>query len=176
LRLTKRYILNLDGQEMTAEIATEDGRVEIQLADDTGGPVDARPVLNGRAWSLRQDNRQYLVYLTALDGKGSVAATLAGRPVQMTALDELRALALADIEHHDGGGVLVADIPGLVVEIRAEVGQKVERGQPVIVVEAMKMQNELAAGISGVVSEIPVTAGQAVNPGDRLVVIEPEEA
>ncbi len=176
MRLTKRYILNLDGRELTAEIATEGDRVDIRIDDDASGAIDAHPVLGGRAWSLRDGNRHFLVYLTALDNKGTVAATLSGRPIQLTALDELHALALADIEHHDGGGVLVADIPGLVVEVRVEVGQKVERGQPVIVVEAMKMQNELAAGITGVVREIPVTAGQAVNPGDRLVVIEPEES
>ena len=47
-------------------------------------------------------------------------------------------------------------------------------GDPVIIVEAMKMQNEMCAAVSGTVASIPVAAGQAVNPGDPLIVIEPE--
>jgi len=48
----------------------------------------------------------------------------------------------------------------------------VQRGEPLIVVEAMKMQNELTAGISGKVAKVAVRVGQTVNPGDVLVVIE----
>jgi biotin carboxyl carrier protein len=44
----------------------------------------------------------------------------------------------------------------------------------VIVVEAMKMQNELCAGVAGTVADVPVTTGQSVNPGDVLVRIDPE--
>ncbi len=173
MRLKKRYILNLDGQETTAEITTDGDAVEMQVSEGPSGPVDARPVLGGRAWSLRQGHRQFLVYLTALDGRGKLAATVGGRPVAMTAVDELRAMALADIDHDEGNGVLTADIPGLVVELKVAEGQQVKRGQPVIVVEAMKMQNELAAGIDGTVEKIPVEPGQAVNPGDPLVIIAP---
>jgi biotin carboxyl carrier protein len=50
----------------------------------------------------------------------------------------------------------------------------VHQGEPVVVVEAMKMQNELTASTSGTVTEIPVSVGDSVNPGDSLVIIEPE--
>ncbi|NCQ35884.1 biotin/lipoyl-binding protein [bacterium] len=175
MRLTKRYTLTVDGVEISAEMASEDGRTEIRIADTEAGTLDARPVLGGRSWSLRLGDRHHLIHLTPLDGKGGMAATVNGRPVPMTVLDELRALALSEVEARDGGGVLVADIPGLVVEIKVKVGQRVAPGEPVIVVEAMKMQNELTAGIDGVVTEIPVVEGQAVNPGDALVLIEPQE-
>ncbi len=172
MRLKKRYILNLDGEDIVAEIATDKNGVEVQIADTPSGVMDVRRVLGGRAWSLRQGNRHFLVHLTSLDNKGTVAATLDGRPIRITALDELRAMVLGDSDRPDSGGILVADIPGLVVEIKVSKGQQVKRGDPVIVVEAMKMQNELGAGIDGTVKEIPVTEGQAVNPGDSLVIIE----
>ena len=89
----------------------------------------------------------------------------------------LAALALTtgcDKPVKTSGGTIAADIPGLVVEIKVTVGQQVKLGDPVVVVEAMKMQNELTAAVSGTVTAIPVNAGDPVNPGDPLVIIEPE--
>lgn len=172
MRLTKRFILTVGDQEITAELTRGDGPDTLRLADGEGRDLDARRVLGGKAWSVRSGNRHYLIHLTRGE-HGKVAATLDGRPVSLTVLDEMRALAMAEMAEQDSGGVLSADIPGLVVEIKVEPGQRVARGEPVIVVEAMKMQNELGAGIDGVVAEIPVAEGQAVNPGDTLVIIEP---
>ena len=105
---------------------------------------------------------------------GNVVATIDGRPIHLTVMDELKAQALESLGEVAGSGSIMADIPGLVVEVRVAEGQKVHQGEPVIVVEAMKMQNELCAQVAGVVAQIPVSAGEAVNPGDILVVIEPE--
>ncbi len=103
-----------------------------------------------------------------------MAATLEGRPVRLTVMDELRAQALESMGVAAGSGTIAADIPGLVLEVKVSEGQKVHQGEPVIVVEAMKMQNELCAGVTGTVTAVPVAPGQTVNPGDVLVVIEPE--
>ncbi|MFH1010307.1 MAG: biotin/lipoyl-containing protein [bacterium] len=65
-----------------------------------------------------------------------------------------------------------APMPGLVVKIEAKVGQNVTKGQGVIVVEAMKMENEVRAPDSGVVKEIRVKERQTVEKGEVLVVIE----
>lgn len=65
-----------------------------------------------------------------------------------------------------------APMPGLVVKIEAKVGQSVTRGQGVVVVEAMKMENEVRASDSGVVKEIRVKERQTVEKGEVLVVIE----
>ncbi|MBW2264453.1 MAG: biotin/lipoyl-binding protein, partial [Deltaproteobacteria bacterium] len=136
--------------------------------------VDAVPVLDGRALSLRVDGRMHLIHLSGRSDSGDLDATLNGRPLAMTVLDELHAMALESLGTAAGSGTLSADIPGVVVEVRVEEGQKVRRGEPMIVVEAMKMQNELIAGVSGTVTEIPVAVGQSVNPGDPLVIVEPE--
>jgi biotin carboxyl carrier protein len=65
-----------------------------------------------------------------------------------------------------------APMPGLIVKLEAHVGDSVKRGQGVVVVEAMKMENEVRAPDSGVVKEIRVREQQAVEKGEVLVVIE----
>jgi len=65
-----------------------------------------------------------------------------------------------------------APMPGLVIEIEVEVGEKIARGQGVIIVEAMKMENELKAAEGGVVREILVGKGQKVDQNELLMVVE----
>jgi 3-methylcrotonyl-CoA carboxylase alpha subunit len=72
-------------------------------------------------------------------------------------------------------GEIHAPMPGLVVEILAELGERVEAGRPLLVVEAMKMQNALPAPLSGRVTAIAVTAGTPVESGALLLTITPEE-
>jgi biotin carboxyl carrier protein len=73
--------------------------------------------------------------------------------------------------HAAGPQRVVAPMPGKVVRILATSGQTVAVRQPLVVVEAMKMENELRAQAAGVVSEIAVTEGQSVEAGALLVVI-----
>jgi biotin carboxyl carrier protein len=68
--------------------------------------------------------------------------------------------------------VLKAPMPGKVTLVEVTVGQTVAPGDGLIVLEAMKMENEFKAAVAGTVKEIRAQAGQAVNPGDVLVVIE----
>lgn len=72
-----------------------------------------------------------------------------------------------------GNGSLSSPMPGRIVTVLVEVGQTVKAGQPVVIVEAMKMENELAAPIDGEVQSIDVSADQAVDAGQRLLVIAP---
>ena len=65
-----------------------------------------------------------------------------------------------------------APMPGIVVQVLVQLGAKVTLGQPVVVVEAMKMENSIAATKAGVVAHIGVKQGQQVNGGDVLLVIE----
>ena len=63
-------------------------------------------------------------------------------------------------------------MPGRVVDVRVAAGDVVEAGQPLVVLEAMKMQNEIQADRAGTVERVHVAAGQAVEGGDPLVEIE----
>lgn len=68
-------------------------------------------------------------------------------------------------------GAVVAPIAGRIVLLKANVGQKIEKGECICVLEAMKMQNEVSAVEAGVVKEIRVSEGAIVNKGDVLAVI-----
>jgi glutaconyl-CoA decarboxylase len=67
---------------------------------------------------------------------------------------------------------LTAPMPGKILEIKVKVGDQVEAGQPIVILEAMKMENVMTAPASGIVKEIPIETGINVNQGDILVAIE----
>jgi acetyl-CoA/propionyl-CoA carboxylase biotin carboxyl carrier protein len=71
-----------------------------------------------------------------------------------------------------GSGNVSAPMQGTIVKVLVEVGASVEVGQPIVVLEAMKMENQINAEMSGTVREIRVAAGDAVGTGDILAVIE----
>jgi glutaconyl-CoA/methylmalonyl-CoA decarboxylase subunit gamma len=95
----------------------------------------------------------------------------AAEPVRQTATDKAAAPAAA--EPVPGAatrqGAIVAPIPGLIVEIKVRLGDKVQAGQSVAVMEAMKMENDLTTHVSGVVEEILVQKGAEVATGDVIL-------
>lgn len=174
MQMKKRYVLDIDGQRRHAMVAREGDDTSVRVDEGEVTPVNFHPVLNGKAISIRYGGRLHLVHLTGTDSRGTVEATIGGRPIKLTVMDELKAQALESLGSAAASGTIAADIPGLVVEVKVKTGQLVHQGEPVIVVEAMKMQNEMTAPVTGTVQDIPVEAGRTVNPGDVLVVIEPE--
>ncbi len=74
--------------------------------------------------------------------------------------------------HHHGVAQIVAPMPGKVVRVHVEAGAAVEKGAGVIVVEAMKMQNEMKSPRAGVLVSVNVKPGDTVNAGDVLAVLE----
>lgn len=74
--------------------------------------------------------------------------------------------------HADGLAEIKTAMPGKVVRVVCSVGDEIEKGSSVLVVEAMKMQNELKAPKSGIVKEIRVAEGSTVSAGDILATIE----
>ena len=74
-----------------------------------------------------------------------------------------------------GGGTITSSMPGSIVEIAVEVGQEVEEGQLILILEAMKMQNEMRAPIAGTVSEVTCSVGENVEANRTLVIISPLE-
>jgi len=69
------------------------------------------------------------------------------------------------------GRTLVAPLPGRIVKVAVKPGDRVEKGATLLIIEAMKMENEFRAGASGTIAEVRVEPGQAVNGGDVLIVI-----
>jgi propionyl-CoA carboxylase alpha chain len=71
-------------------------------------------------------------------------------------------------------GSLVAPMPGNVVRIGAERGERVRSGRPIVVLEAMKMEHQIAAPADGLVAELRVAVGDQVQAGDVLAIVDPE--
>jgi acetyl-CoA/propionyl-CoA carboxylase biotin carboxyl carrier protein len=72
-----------------------------------------------------------------------------------------------------GDGVVTAPMPGTVTVVRAQVGDRVQAGTPLLVVEAMKMEHVLTAPVAGTVAELGVTAGQSVRLDERVALVTP---
>ena len=72
-----------------------------------------------------------------------------------------------------GSGQVTVPMQGTIVKVMVEVGQAVEAGQAVVVLEAMKMENQISADVSGTVAEVKVSPGDTVGGGDTVVVITP---
>jgi acetyl-CoA/propionyl-CoA carboxylase biotin carboxyl carrier protein len=75
-----------------------------------------------------------------------------------------------------GDGAVTAPMPGTVTVVRAQEGDEVAAGTPLLVVEAMKMEHVLTAPVAGTVTELSVTAGQSVRLDERLAVVTPPAA
>jgi acetyl/propionyl-CoA carboxylase alpha subunit len=162
-----KYIAEIEGR--TIEITLENGRVEI------GGKIfDCDVHQGGRAehYSLILDGKSYQIWMEPV-GR-CMRVHLVGFDYEVCLEDErahrLRQLAAPEIAAHDAG-LITAPMPGLVVKILVEPGQQVAKGQGVILVEAMKMENEIRSPVAGVVKEVNVRPKQAVEKGEVLVVV-----
>jgi biotin carboxyl carrier protein len=92
-------------------------------------------------------------------------------PVTIFDPKRLRSAQTSD-RHHHGAAEIVSPMPGKVVRVLVTVGAEVQKGAGLIVVEAMKMQNEMKSPQTGVVVSIKVSPGDTVNAGDVLAVVE----
>jgi biotin carboxyl carrier protein len=113
-------------------------------------------------------------YALSMEGNTEhVRVTLAGHVYALTLEDERERAAHAAVRAADRGrGPLRAVMPGFVKELLVSAGETVEVGTPLLVLEAMKMQNEISAPASGVVQSIAVVPGQAVKAGDVFLTLE----
>lgn len=108
-------------------------------------------------------------------GKGhdGFDVNLHGRNYGVTIVDPKRLRSGQDAHgHHHGLAEITAPMPGKVVRVQIEAGAAVEKGSGLVVVEAMKMQNEMKSPRAGVVVSINVKPGDTVNAGDVLAVVE----
>ena len=177
-----RYIASLGDQRFSINV-TENGQQRQIEIDGVASAVDwlriGGAIAGGGAgrYSLLINQRSYEVVVRRLEaddeGGQRYEVLIEGQPYTVRLEDEReRALAsLAGGAHESGDASVKAPMPGLVVNIPVALGDAVERGQTVAVLEAMKMENDLSSPRSGVVKEIKVSQGQAVNQGQPLVIV-----
>lgn len=122
---------------------------------------------------LNHDGRSYALSIEG--GENDIGITLAGHFHEVRIEDEReRAAHAAERASGRGSGIVVSVMPGVVVEILVKPGDRVEKAAPLLILSAMKMQNEIGAPASGVVKELHVAPGQAVAAGAKLVTITPD--
>ncbi|GAC1403534.1 MAG: hypothetical protein NVSMB49_21140 [Ktedonobacteraceae bacterium] len=132
----------------------------------------------GGRYSLIIEGKSYEIFarrITKADSKGSETYEIyvAGQRFEVNVEDE-RAKLLADLVRSTsttGDATVQAPMPGLVVDVLLEQGATVTPGQTVVVLEAMKMENDLSSPIAGIIKEIRVNKGQTVDQGEVLVVV-----
>jgi biotin carboxyl carrier protein len=164
-----RYITNVDGKQFLVEIIDEkhvsvDGKVyEVNFESVSGQPV----------YSLIVDGKSHEGYTA--QGEDSWQVLLRGRLYQITVEDErekrLRSAAMSSVAE-TGEFHLRAPMPGLVVVVPVEEGQTVKRGQVLLILESMKMQNELKAPRDGTIGRVRIKAGETVEQKQILLSVQ----
>jgi biotin carboxyl carrier protein len=151
--------------ELKTPPASLEGSIEC-LVDGDPFAVDAR-VLRPGVMSLLIEGRQYNC---VLDGEELV---IDGRRIAFE-VDDPRSLAgrLRSVSGEAGPRPIKSPMPGRVVRVIVAAGGEVEEHQAVLVIEAMKMQNELKAPKAGRVTSIAVAVGDTVGAGDVLAIVE----
>lgn len=163
-----RVEVEIGSRVRVVTVETRDGNVVAAL---DGTPIDLEIVRVGPGrYSFRSKatGRQHEVRVSAA-GPGRHEVTVNGATLAATRLSGYR-------RARGGGGHgaarLVAPMPGKVVRVLVAAGDEVDARQGLVVVEAMKMENELRAGRAGRVREIAVVEGASVEAGALLVVLE----
>ncbi len=153
-----------------------DRRFEIEILRDgtltvNGEPrdIDFLEIAESRFSVIKDYRSSELVIEESASG---LQVLMDGRIYEVQVLDE-RALLMAN---RKGGiksktGEVVAPMPGLIIEVKVNVGDIVHEGQTLVILESMKMQNELKAAREGQVTSVAVSKGQTVDKGATLIVV-----
>lgn len=168
-----KYSVRVQGRVFAVEIDGEAPRYRINI-DGRPFQVDATNLGDDALLTMLLDNESLLAHTRLADVRqGLVDVSIAGKYRRLEVQDELTAVTQQGKSGERQGRVaLVAPMPGLVVALRVAPGDSVQAGTPMVVMEAMKMQNELVSEVDGVVREVRVQLHQAVESGTELVVIE----
>jgi biotin carboxyl carrier protein len=156
----------LNDEKHEIEIKRDGERVFARV-DDREYELEAAEV-EPNVFLLKHENRIYQIYVAP---NGIVNIGSAQLEIKLSDPKRLRGAAAAGAEA-DGRVEIKTAMPGKLVRVLTEVGAEIKHGEGVLVVEAMKMQNEMKSPKDGVVREIRFNEGATVNAGDVLAVIE----
>ena len=164
------YIATSGGREHRLDVRQDREGLHVRL-DDREYPVDLLRV-DPSLYSLLIGGRSYEI--DVLETEEALVVLVDGQPFQVEIQEEqqrhLRAAA-GKGETKTGKRIVTAPMPGKVVKLLVKPGDAVQPGDGVVVVEAMKMENEVHTPVSGVVEKIYVAEGDSVNPDEVLVVV-----
>jgi biotin carboxyl carrier protein len=165
----RREVL-VNGEKLTVQIHrnSHDWVYEVEERDAKGSAsiLPAEPdvysvLLNGKSYQAR-----------VIRSRGELQISIGGITHRVEIIDPREIRRGAGLAGTEGRQTLCAPMPGKVVKVLAKEGESVEPGQGIVVVEAMKMQNEMKALRGGTVISISAVEGATVNAGDVLAVVE----
>ncbi|HEY8832736.1 MAG TPA: biotin/lipoyl-containing protein [Gemmatimonadaceae bacterium] len=166
-----KYVVEVNGERKAVAVGSEGVSYEAalpqhsELSDIEGSPIRM----------LKIGTMVYRVVVQRRQGRGRYTLWIDGYRFEAEALDE-RTRAIRDVSAASAGPIgpapVRAPMPGLIVRVNVKVGDAVHAGQGIVVMEAMKMENELRATAAGTVKSVEVAPGTAVEKGALLVALE----
>lgn len=153
--------LQREGERVLATVGDREYELEVQRSNAGQSLL----ILDGQVFDCRIEGQP-------LSGeKLDVIVGTSRHEVTLTDPKRLRGAASAGV-HAGGAATVIAPMPGKVVRILVEAGAEIEVGAGILVVEAMKMQNEMKSPKAGIVVALNVEVGATVNSGDVLAIVE----
>jgi biotin carboxyl carrier protein len=166
-----KYYAQFDGQEIAMDIHEEGGALIIQIGDEAF-TVDLQKVSEPSLYSMLVNHRSAELMIEEREGLFDV---LVGGELYRIGVQDEWAYRLANIQRktrpHEGELLVKAPMPGVVVDVEVDVGTAVEAGQGLLILEAMKMENEIRAPRAGTVKVVGVRKGESVEQGRVLVIL-----
>jgi len=164
-----RFVVSVGGTSETVDVTGQAGRYRLTMGSEVW-EVDGRLTAQG-IYSLLIGGVSYVADVR--DEEGACVVDVGDERYVIRVEEETRFIIRTRGGAGGGHGAqtLVAPLPGRIVQVAVKPGDRVQKGDTLLVIEAMKMENEFKAGAAGTVAEVRVEAGQAVNGGDVLVVI-----
>jgi pyruvate carboxylase subunit B len=161
-----KYIVEVNGRRVDVDLEPDGTRVDGTLVHAHLSDIEGTPI-----HLVRIDQTVHRVAVRRGPARGRYTLWLNGYRFDVEALDErARAIREMTAEHAVAGPApLVAPMPGLIVRVHVQEGDVVQAGQGLVVMEAMKMENELRATVAGTVKSVRVAPGATVERGAVLV-------
>lgn len=167
-----KYYVDIKGQTIEITFAEHADRLTAIIGDQTMD-VDVQQVTDPSLYSLIVDNQSHEVLVEPTETGYRVL--VGGALFHISVQDEWER-RLASIQRKDkvdtGLVGVKAPMPGVVIAVRVEAGQEIAAGSPLVILSAMKMENEIRSPRAGTVQAVHVETGQKVEQGAALVTIE----
>jgi biotin carboxyl carrier protein len=159
----EKHAVRLEGKPPNARVVIGEREYEVDWLKVPGGAISM--IVNGESRTARVARRD-----------GGLAVWVDGHRIDLdvgSAADEAVGRAGAGA---GASGVIKAPMPGSVVKVLVSLGDEVSAGQSLVIVEAMKMENEVRSPVGGVVKTVNVAAGDSVGTTEVMVEVEPADA
>jgi len=165
-----KFEINTSKQSLAVEFSSESNELIIKHGKEQELRFQAEKVQRG-VYSVLVNNRSFVVGVCPNDAD---RVNVNGTPINLELLDavhlHLRELGWDTLQEKEAG-VISAQIPGLITKIFHAPKDDVTKGDPLFLIEAMKMENEIKSPVDGVVKKINVVEGQTVEKGTNIIEI-----